>query len=145
MAQYNRNCVEMQFWKEDGDMAECPFCKIPSEKMVAHDALTFTVRDTLPVSPGHTLILPKRHIAGIFEATKEEVAALWEAVQQARAQLLKEFSPDGFNIGINDGLASGQTILHLHIHIIPRYKGDMPDPRGGIRWIFPEKAIYWKD
>ena len=126
-------------------MAECPFCTIPSEQMVASDALTFTVRDTLPVSPGHTLILPKRHIAGIFEVTKEEVAALWEAVQQARAQLLKEFSPDGFNIGINDGLASGQTILHLHIHIIPRYKGDMPDPRGGIRWIFPEKAKYWKD
>lgn len=126
-------------------MTGCPFCSITPEKMIAHDALTFTVRDTLPVSPGHTLILPKRHIAGIFEATKEEVAALWEAVQQARAQLLKEFSPDGFNIGINDGLASGQTILHLHIHIIPRYKGDMPDPRGGIRWIFPDKAVYWKD
>ena len=126
-------------------MAECPFCTITPKKMVAHDALTFTVRDTLPVSPGHTLILPKRHIAGIFEATKEEVAALWETMQQARSQLLKEFSPDGFNIGINDGLASGQTILHLHIHIIPRYKGDMPDPRGGIRWIFPDKAVYWKD
>jgi len=126
-------------------MAECPFCTITLEKMVAHDALTFTVRDTIPVSPGHTLILPKRHIAGIFEATKEEVAALWETMQQARSQLLKEFSPDGFNIGINDGLASGQTILHLHIHIIPRYKGDMPDPRGGIRWIFPDKAVYWKD
>ncbi len=126
-------------------MADCPFCSIASEKMIAQDSLTFTVRDTLPVSPGHTLILPKRHIASIFEATKEEVAALWEAVQQARAQLLKEFSPDGFNIGINDGLVSGQTILHLHIHIIPRFKGDMPDPRGGIRWIFPDKAKYWKD
>jgi len=126
-------------------MTGCPFCTITPDKMVAQDALTFTVRDTLPVSPGHTLILPKRHIAGIFEATKEEVAALWVAVQQARSQLLKEFSPDGFNIGINDGLASGQTILHLHIHIIPRYKGDMPDPRGGIRWIFPDKAVYWKD
>jgi len=126
-------------------MTECPFCTIAPEKMVAQDALTFTVRDTLPVSPGHTLIVPKRHIAGIFDAEPDEVAALWEAVQQARAQLLKDYSPDGFNIGINDGLASGQTILHLHIHIIPRYKGDMPDPRGGIRWIFPEKAKYWKD
>jgi len=113
--------------------------------MITQDSLTFTVRDTLPVSPGHTLILPKRHIASIFEATKEEVAALWVAVQQARSQLLKEYSPDGFNIGINDGLAAGQTILHLHIHLIPRYKGDMPDPRGGIRWIFPDKAKYWKD
>jgi diadenosine tetraphosphate (Ap4A) HIT family hydrolase len=124
---------------------ECQFCKIQQDKVIAQDSLTFTVRDTLPVSPGHTLILPKRHIASIFEATKEEVAALWEALRQARSGLLKKFSPDGFNIGINDGLASGQTILHLHIHIIPRYKGDMPDPRGGIRWIFPEKAKYWKD
>ncbi len=112
---------------------------------MAQNSLTFTVRDTLPVSPGHTLVLPKRHIASIFDATKEEVAELWEALQRARTGLIKEYSPDGFNIGINDGLASGQTILHLHIHIIPRYKGDMPDPRGGIRWIFPEKAKYWKD
>ena len=126
-------------------MTTCPFCTIAPEKIVAQNAHTFTVRDTLPVSPGHTLIVPKRHIAGIFEAEPDEVAALWEALQKARMQLLNEYSPDGFNIGINDGLAAGQTILHLHIHIIPRYKGDMPDPRGGIRWIFPDKAVYWKD
>lgn len=92
-------------------LTTCPFCAIAPDKMVAQDALTFTVRDTLPVSPGHMLILPKRHIASIFEATKEEVAALWEALQHARTGLIKEPSPDGFNIGINDGLASGQTIL----------------------------------
>jgi diadenosine tetraphosphate (Ap4A) HIT family hydrolase len=126
-------------------MTTCPFCTIAPENIVAQNTHTFTARDTLPVSPGHTLILPKRHIASIFEATKDEVSALWDAVQQARHSLLKEFSLDGFNIGINDGLAAGQTILHLHIHIIPRYKGDMPDPRGGIRWIFPERAVYWKD
>jgi len=126
-------------------MPSCPFCSIASDRIVAQNELSFTARDTLPVSPGHTLILPKRHIASIFEATKEEVSALWEALRQARKQLLEEFSPDGFNIGINDGLASGQTILHLHIHLIPRYQGDMPDPRGGIRWIFPDKAVYWKD
>ena len=126
-------------------MSGCPLCQIQQEKFTAQNSLVFTVRDSLPVSPGHTLILPKRHIASIFEATKEEVAALWEAMQQARIGLLKEFSPDGFNIGINDGFAAGQTILHLHIHIIPRYKGDVLDPRGGIRWIFPDKAKYWKD
>ena len=126
-------------------MSECPFCSVPQDKIIAQDPLTFTIRDTLPVSPGHTLILPKRHFASIFEATKDEVADLWEALQQARAGLIEKFSPDGFNIGINDGLASGQTILHLHIQIIPRYKGDMPDPRGGIRWIFPDKAVYWKE
>ena len=126
-------------------MTTCPFCTVAPDKIVAENTDAFTVRDTLPISPGHTLIIPKRHITSIFEATKEEVAALWNVLQQARTQLLKEFSPDGFNIGINDGLAAGQTILHLHIHIIPRYKGDMPDPRGGIRWIFPDKAVYWKD
>jgi len=126
-------------------MSGCPLCGIQEKKFIAQNSLTFTVRDTLPVSPGHTLILPKRHIASIFEATKEEVAALWEALQQARIGLIKAFSPDGFNIGINDGLAAGQTILHLHIHVIPRYEGDMPDPWGGIRWIFPDKAKYWKD
>ncbi len=126
-------------------MAVCPFCSVQQDKIITQNSLTFTVRDTLPVSSGHTLILPKRHIASIFEATKDEVAALWAALQQARSGLLQEFSPDGFNIGINDGLAAGQTILHLHVHLIPRYKGDMPDPRGGIRWIFPDKAVYWKD
>ncbi len=125
-------------------MSDCPFCSLEPRKIVAQNELSMTVRDTLPVSPGHTLILPKRHITSIFDATREEVAALWEALQQARTQLLRELSPDGFNIGVNDGLAAGQTILHLHIHVIPRYKGDMPDPRGGIRWIFPDKAVYWK-
>jgi len=126
-------------------MTTCPFGTIAPEKIVAQNTHTLTIRDTLPVSPGHTLILPKSHIASIFEAQSDEVAALWDALKKARTQLLKEFSPDGFNIGINDGLAAGQTILHLHIHLIPRYKGDMPDPRGGIRWIFPDKAVYWKD
>jgi diadenosine tetraphosphate (Ap4A) HIT family hydrolase len=126
-------------------MTTCPFCTIAPDKIVAQNTHTLTVRDTRPVSPGHTLILPKRHIASIFEATEEEVIAMWDALQQARTQLLNKFSPDGFNIGINDGFAAGQTILHLHIHLIPRYKGDLPDPRGGIRWIFPDKAVYWTD
>jgi len=126
-------------------MNKCPFCTIAPDKFVDQNHHTFTVRDTLPISPGHTLIVPKRHIASIFEATTDEVAALWDALQQSRTQLLKEFSADGYNIGINDGLVAGQTILHLHIHLIPRYDGDMPDPRGGIRWIFPDKAVYWKD
>jgi diadenosine tetraphosphate (Ap4A) HIT family hydrolase len=130
---------------QQGDkMTACPFCTIAPEKIIDQNALTFTVRDTLPVSPGHTLIVPRRHFAGIFEADPDEVEALWEALQQARMQLIAEYAPDGFNIGINDGLAAGQTILHLHIHVIPRYTGDMTDPRGGIRWIFPDKAVYWK-
>jgi diadenosine tetraphosphate (Ap4A) HIT family hydrolase len=114
--------------------------------MIVHqNTHSLIIRDTLPVSPGHTLIIPKRHIASIFEATEDEMAALWYALKLARNELISELSPDGFNIGINDGLAAGQTILHLHIHLIPRYTGDMPDPRGGIRWIFPDKAVYWTD
>lgn len=126
-------------------MTTCPLCTIAPDTIVAQNIHALAISDTLPVSPGHTLIIPKRHIASIFEAQPDEVAALWAVLQQARTQLLREFSPDGFNIGINDGLPAGQTILHLHIHLIPRYKGDMPDPRGGIRWIFPDKAVYWKD
>jgi diadenosine tetraphosphate (Ap4A) HIT family hydrolase len=126
-------------------MTTCPFCSLLPAKIIAQDDLTFMIRDSLPVSPGHTLILPKRHIASIFEATRAEVGALWDALENARREIITTLSPDGFNIGVNDGLAAGQTILHLHIHLIPRYKGDMPDPRGGIRWIFPDKAVYWKD
>ena len=95
-------------------------------------------------TPGHTLVLPKRHIASIFQATKDEVAPLW-ALQQTRNGLTREYSPDGFNIGINDGLAASQIILHLHIRLIPRYQGRCARPACGIRWIFPDKAVYWKD
>jgi diadenosine tetraphosphate (Ap4A) HIT family hydrolase len=126
-------------------MTACPFCTIDRKSIIAENFFAVTLRDNLPVSPGHTLIIPKRHIASFFETTKEEQTALLDALRHAKAGLDEELSPDGYNIGINDGLAAGQTLLHLHIHLIPRYKGDMPDPRGGIRWIFPDKAVYWKD
>ncbi len=85
----------------------------------------------------------KRHIVSLFEATKEEQAALLELLGEMRKLLLKERQLDAFNIGINDGAAAGQTVMHLHIHLIPRHAGDTPDPRGGVRWIFPHKAKYW--
>jgi diadenosine tetraphosphate (Ap4A) HIT family hydrolase len=74
-----------------------------------------------------------------------EKTAILQAMDEAKASLDREFSPDGYNIGINDGEAAGQTVMHLHVHLIPRYKGDTEDPRGGVRWIFPEKAKYWKE
>ena len=112
------------------------------------------ILDGFPVSPGHTLIIPKRHIASLFDASREEQAALFDLLAEMRQLLLdptlSPFTqrqglqlPDGFNIGINDGDAAGQTVMHLHIHLIPRYTGDQPDPRGGVRWIFPDKAAYW--
>jgi diadenosine tetraphosphate (Ap4A) HIT family hydrolase len=99
--------------------------------------------DGFPVSPGHTLVIPKRHIASPFEATAEEMAEIWQAIRVAAERLRAEHQPAGFNIGVNDGAAAGQTVMHLHWHVIPRYQGDQPDPRGGIRRIFPALADYW--
>jgi diadenosine tetraphosphate (Ap4A) HIT family hydrolase len=90
------------------------------------------------------LILPKRHMISLFEASFEERTALFDLLAESRGLLLGEYGPDGFNIGINDGSAAGQTVMHLHIHLIPRYAGDKADPRGGVRWILPEKATYWE-
>jgi diadenosine tetraphosphate (Ap4A) HIT family hydrolase len=101
------------------------------------------VRDGFPISPGHTLIIPKRHIGSFFELEADEQAELLDLMRRARAAIEQEFYPQGYNIGVNDGAAAGQTIPHLHIHLIPRYQGDRPDPRGGVRWIIPEKADYW--
>jgi len=94
---------------------------------------------------GHTLIIPKRHVESFFDCNPDEKADILQALEEAKVALDKEFAPDGYNIGINDGETAGQTVMHLHIHLIPRYKGDSKDPRGGVRWIFPEKAKYWSD
>jgi diadenosine tetraphosphate (Ap4A) HIT family hydrolase len=116
---------------------------LPSDRIISQNPLAVVVRDRYPISRGHTLILPKRHLASFFDATPEEQAALLELIRRVRELLVKEFAPDGFNIGINDGEAAGQTVRHHHVHVIPRYEGDMLDPRGGVRWIFPDRAVYW--
>ena len=103
----------------------------------------WVIRDGFPISPGHTLIVPKRHVASFIDLTPEERADLLALLDAAKADLDRELSPQGYNIGINDGAAAGQTVPHLHIHLIPRFAGDRVDPRGGIRWIIPEKADYW--
>ncbi|MCI0416255.1 HIT family protein [bacterium] len=123
---------------------DCPFCKIDPERIVAQTSLTVTIRDGFPISPGHTLIISKRHFCSFFEATPEEEREMMQALRDAKSQLDYEFSPMGYNIGINDGSAAGQTVPHLHIHLIPRYQGDSTDPPRGICWIIPEKAAYWK-
>ncbi|MBU6272361.1 MAG: HIT domain-containing protein [Betaproteobacteria bacterium] len=124
-------------------MHPCPFCTLPADRIRLSTPLALALRDAYPISPGHTLIIPRRHIASFFELAAEERADLLTLLDQARAGLDAEFHPDAYNIGINDGPAAGQTIGHLHIHLIPRYTGDQPDPRGGVRWIFPDKADYW--
>ena len=126
---------------------DCPFCEIINNdsmhRVIDKNNLACVVRDGFPISEGHTLIIPKRHIASFFEVTTEEREALFELLDAAKIVLDKELKPDAYNIGINDGAAAGQTVAHLHIHLIPRYQGDIDDPRGGIRWIMPDKAKYW--
>jgi diadenosine tetraphosphate (Ap4A) HIT family hydrolase len=106
-------------------------------------ALAF--RDAYPVTPGHTLVIPVRHVPSFFDTTLEERVAMLGLLDEARKLLQLDFAPAGYNIGINDGCAAGQTVGHLHIHLIPRYPGDRPDPRGGVRWVIPERANYWTD
>jgi len=120
----------------------CPFCSLPTSRILSEDSLTLVIRDGFPVSPGHSLIIPKRHTVSFFDLSDDERTSLFRLLAEAKAALDAEFKPDGYNIGINDGVAAGQTIFHLHVHLIPRYRGDTSDPRGGVRWIFPDKANY---
>lgn len=126
-------------------MAEttCAFCTLPSSRIYGENKHAIWIRDGYPVSPGHSLVIPKRHVRSFFDISPEERLALLELLDEARVVAIREFEPDGFNIGINDGPVAGQTVPHLHIHLIPRYLGDLPDPRGGVRWVIPDKADYW--
>lgn len=121
----------------------CPFCTLEQRRILTENELGRVIRDGFPISLGHTLIVPKRHVGSFFEVTVEERDSLFRLLDEAKAALDAEFHPSGYNIGINDGATAGQTVPHLHIHLIPRYSGDTSDPRGGVRWIFPDKAKYW--
>jgi len=112
--------------------------------LVASTPTAIAIRDAFPLSEGHTLVIPRRHVLSLFELSPDEQVDAWRLVAQVRAELAKQFSPDAFNIGLNDGAAAGQTVPHAHIHVIPRYRGDVPDPRGGVRWVIPQKAAYWE-
>jgi diadenosine tetraphosphate (Ap4A) HIT family hydrolase len=122
---------------------KCPFCEPDADQVWLEDEDGIVLSDAFPVSDGHTLVVPRQHVASIYELPADVQAGLWSLVAEARSRLNDDLAPDGFNIGLNDGLAAGQTILHAHIHIIPRHGGDVADPRGGVRWIIPEKARYW--
>lgn len=123
----------------------CPFCTLDPSRIILSYGHSLAIMDGFPISPGHALIIPRRHIASLFDATSDEREALLELLAQVKIEIQEKYKPDGFNIGINEGAAAGQTVMHLHIHLIPRYSGDIPDPRGGVRWIFPEKADYWSN
>lgn len=109
------------------------FAQVPADDWIACNELAFAIRDGFPASPGHSLVIPRRVVATWDETTPEEQQALIALTTVVKAQLREQLRPDGFNVGFNEGAAAGQTVFHLHIHVIPRFAGDVPDPRGGIR------------
>lgn len=125
------------------EMKPCPFCTLAADRRWIEHAEAIAFPDAYPVTDGHTLVIPRKHVGSIYELTAEAQSAVWSLVAEVRTRLLTGLKPDAFNIGLNDGLAAGQTVEHAHVHIIPRRKGDVPDPRGGIRWIIDDKANYW--
>ena len=128
----------------DAESKPCPFCRLPPERIVARNEYGGVLRDLYPVSPGHTLVIPWRHVGSFFDLTPEERAGLMALVDSAKAALDAEKRPDAYNLGLNDGPAAGQTVPHCHLHLIPRYARDLEDPRGGVRWVIPGRAKYWK-
>jgi len=122
---------------------ECPFCQLAEDRIWLQTDSAIALLDNYPVSPGHTLVVPGDHVGALMDLPENEQNEIWSLVARVRKLLLEKFKPDGFNIGINEGKAAGQTVAHAHIHIIPRFNGDVPDPRGGIRWVVPARAKYW--
>lgn len=123
---------------------ECPFCDFDSEEIVVQNALWLARWDKYPVSPGHLLLIPFRHVASYFDTTSQEKQLLLQILDDCKQFLDTHYNPNGYNIGINIGVAAGQTIMHLHIHIIPRYYGDVTHPEGGVRGVIPNKQKYRK-
>jgi|ERR1043166_2064711 diadenosine tetraphosphate (Ap4A) HIT family hydrolase len=121
------------------------FATFENERILAEDELFFIIRDKFPISPGHTLIIAKRAVGRFMDLTPNEKLRLlhWVDWSIQHLQCTLKPAPDGFNVGLNDGPAAGQTVDQFHVHVIPRYQGDVPDPRGGVRHVVPSKAKYW--
>jgi len=123
---------------------DCRFCaRIAQRNTEDETDLTVAFPDAFPVSDGHTLVVPRRHVRDLFELSDQEYRAVWDLVARTQQRLRGQVSPDGFNVGVNVGEAAGQTVAHAHVHVIPRYSDDVPDPRGGVRWVKPSEAAYW--
>ena len=122
----------------------CPFCLPESEKIFIRKDLCRCWWDDYPLSPGHALVIPTRHIETWFEATDKEKAEIIGVIDLVKIAIEREHQPTAYNIGMNSGRDAGQTVPHLHVHVIPRYPSDVADPRGGIRNILPAKARWWE-
>jgi diadenosine tetraphosphate (Ap4A) HIT family hydrolase len=127
--------------------SDCPFCDRIARRheLLAETTLCIAFYDTMPLNPGHILIIPRKHEPDFLELYAEEQNAILAMATEMRSHLAKEYSPDGFNLGVNVNEAAGQTVSHAHLHLIPRYWGDVPDPMGGIRWLIPDRAPYWTE
>ncbi len=123
-------------------MKECPFCKIEKSNLLLESEHSFAILDKYPVNNGHILVIPKRHEKDYFKLSIKEKEDLWNLVDKTNIYMTKIFKPDGVNIGINIEEVAGQTIMHCHLHLIPRYEGDTEDPRGGVRGVIPSKQKY---
>ncbi len=122
--------------------SDCPFCELLDRPILANRERAFCIADRYPVSRGHSLIIPRRHVANFFELGADEMAEICELLVEMRRKLAEVYSPGGFNVGINVGEAAGQSIWHVHVHLIPRYTGDVAEPRGGVRNVIPGMGPY---
>jgi len=125
-------------------MRTCPFCaRIEATEFRWANDHAVAFADLYPVGLGHTLVVPRRHHSDMFELDPTIRSAVWALVDVVHRDLVTELSADGFNIGLNEGRAAGRTVDHAHVHVIPRFAADVPDPRGGVRWVLPDQANYW--
>jgi diadenosine tetraphosphate (Ap4A) HIT family hydrolase len=143
----NENCeiYEYQHYNQlkRKENPQCPFCNLDSDReLIVESATAFAIYDKYPVSVGHALIIPKRHCADYFELSFKEQSACLFMLNKVKEIISENSNPDGFNIGINIGEKAGQTVDHVHIHLIPRYNGDVEEPRGGVRGVIPTKQKY---
>ncbi len=121
----------------------CLFCEFfKNKKIAAENDLAFAIFDGFPVNPGHVLAIPKRHVANYFDLTTDEALAIQDLLQRMKAEVDTKFHPDGYNVGVNVGADAGQSVFHVHVHLIPRYKGDVKNPRGGVRGVIPSRQSY---
>jgi diadenosine tetraphosphate (Ap4A) HIT family hydrolase len=126
-------------------MVDCPFCHLIHTRAIIRDVdLAVAIADAFPLNPGHALIVARRHEPDFLALTPGETHAVWALARDVCARLATEYRPDGFTLGVNVGAAGGQTVAHAHLHVIPRFEGNVEEPRGGIRWIIPARAAYWR-
>lgn len=127
--------------------SECPFCDrvAAGDEMIHARREAVAFEDAYPVAEGHVLVVPRRHVARVEDLDADEWAEVFTLVREVCRELSKRDGIDGVNVGVNSGVAAGQTVDHAHVHVIPRRLGDVPDPRGGVRHVIPERADYWSN